>query len=86
MHHQLPSPPAPAAEEAAAAAEAMEVEGAAAAAAAAAKGKGSKPPLFLPETTVYLTTLAVSSALRLGRLDLATELATALVGGWVGAV
>lgn len=79
---QLPSPPV---EEPAAAGEAMEVEGAeggaAAAAGAGTKAAGKpKPPLYLPETTVYLVMLAVTSALRLGRQDLATELVTALVG------
>jgi hypothetical protein len=55
------------------------VEGAAEGGSGKAAGK-PKPPLHLPETTVYLVTLAVSTALRLGRLDLATELVTALVG------
>lgn len=82
---QLPSPPP---EEPAVGEEAMEVEGApeggaatAATAKAAGTGAKAKAPLFLPETTVYVSMLVVTSALRLGRLDLATELATALVGG-----
>lgn len=83
-HTQLPSPQPE--EPAAAGGEAMEVEGSpegGAATAATAKAK-PKAPLYLPETTVCLSLLVVTSALRLGRLDLATELVTALVGGLVG--
>lgn len=62
----------------------MDVESVASSTAAVAPGKGgaaaAKPPLYLPETEVYLLTLAVTAALRLQRLDLATELVTSLVG------
>ena len=37
------------------------------------------PPLYLPETEVYLLTLVVSTALRLQRLDLASALVMAMV-------
>jgi hypothetical protein len=46
--------------------------------------KKPSPPLYLPETETYLVTLAVTTALRLNRHDLATELATALAGGCLG--
>lgn len=81
---QLPDPPEPTPAEAAQP-EAMDVDSNATATAIATTAAAAKPvkpavPLLLPETEVYLATLAVTACLRLKRLDLATSLVTALVG------
>ena len=78
---ELPSPtPEPTEVPASASTVEMEVEGAAAApAATTTKQKPPTPPLYLPETEVYLLTLVVTTAMRLQRLDLALGLVTALL-------
>ena len=49
-----------------------------------APAKPPPPPLFLPETEVYLVTLAATTVLRHKKLEEARTLITALLGAWAG--